>query len=145
MAELRDVFKSGGVPTVTFVKPLSVELAIPFLIALAVSGGIATAHAEGECLFNKQGQVCTGSPSWDGCRVPQWVWKVGKQRGGTIATSRSDPIWQHADCDQRRHTVTWHLPGEDEEVGKAAEQPSDPMKLPPCAVGIVGTPDYNCN
>jgi hypothetical protein len=76
--------------TVTFVKPLSVKLAIPFLIALAVSGGIATAHAEGECLFNKQGQVCTGSPSWDGCRVPQWVWKVGKQRGGTIATSRSD-------------------------------------------------------
>src|SRR5271166_1210390 len=47
-------------------------------------------------------------------RAPQWAVDVVKQRGGNIATSPEDPVWQNAVCDKAKHTVEWHLPGEDE-------------------------------
>lgn len=31
-----------------------------------------------------------------------------------MAPPLDDPIWQHALCDPVHHTVTWHLPGEEE-------------------------------
>jgi hypothetical protein len=34
--------------------------------------------------------------------------------GGDKAPPLDDPIWQHALCDRVNHTVTWHLPGEEE-------------------------------
>ena len=48
-------------------------------------------------------------------RAPQWAVDVVKRRGGNIATSPTDPIWQHATCDESHHTVEWHLPGEGED------------------------------
>lgn len=40
-----------------------------------------------------------------------WVMAVVKNCGGNIATSDVDPIWQHATCNKRRHTVDWSFPG----------------------------------
>jgi hypothetical protein len=53
-----------------------------------------------------------GRPEW--C-APQWAVDVVKRRSGNIATSPTDPVWQHATCDESKHTVEWHLPGEDKD------------------------------
>jgi hypothetical protein len=44
--------------------------------------------------------------------APQWAVDLEKRHGDHL--SATDPVWQHATCDERHHTVTWHLPGENE-------------------------------
>jgi hypothetical protein len=45
-------------------------------------------------------------------QAPQWAVDLEKRHGDHL--SATDPVWQHATCDERHHTVTWHLPGENE-------------------------------
>jgi hypothetical protein len=45
-------------------------------------------------------------------QAPQWAVDLEKRHGDHL--SATDPVWQHATCDERHHTVTWHLSGENE-------------------------------
>jgi hypothetical protein len=62
------------------------------------------------------GDMCKPSVGRESCmpdapngRAPQWAVDVAK-REGDIATSATDPVWQHATCDKAHHTVKWQLP-----------------------------------
>lgn len=62
------------------------------------------------------GNMCKPSVGRESCmpdapngRAPQWAVDIAK-RQGDIATSPTDPVWQHATCDKVHHTINWQLP-----------------------------------
>ncbi len=78
-------------------------------VILATVG--VTAHPQTESQASDADSSCM--PNAPEGRAPQWAVDLENTSGHDIATSPTDPIWQHADCNERDHTVTWQLPGGD--------------------------------
>jgi len=53
-----------------------------------------------------------------------------KSHGNDAVPAATDPVWQHATCDEYHHRVTWYFPGEDQPnhppvAASAAKQPRE--------------------